>query len=63
VQLEDVPETQDTFLQSHEQGKLESRQSIQTADIEESTVVTDKQSLPQHRDKDMKITALAILNT
>ena len=58
-----MPETQDTFLQSHEQGRQESRQSIQTADIEESTVVSDKQSLPQHRDDDMKITASAIQNT
>jgi hypothetical protein len=28
VQLEDVPETQDTFLKSHEQGRQESRQSV-----------------------------------
>jgi len=50
VQLEGVPETQDTFLQSHEQGRQESRQSIQTTDIEELTEVSDKQSLPQHQE-------------
>ena len=63
MQLEDVPETQDTFLQSHEQGRQESRKSIQTADIEESSVVSDKQSLPQHPDDDMNITASAVRNT
>ena len=63
LQLEDMPETQNTFLQSHEQGRQESRQSIQTADVEESTVVSDKQSLPQHSDDDLEITASAIRNT
>jgi hypothetical protein len=48
---------------SHEQGRQESRQSIQTADIEEPTVVTDKQSVSHHQDEDMKITASAILKT
>jgi hypothetical protein len=40
-----------------------SRQSTQTADIEESTVVSDKQSLPQHPDGDMNTTVSAIWNT
>jgi hypothetical protein len=63
VQLEDVPEAQDTFMQSHECGRQESRQSTQTADIGESTVVSDKQSLPQHSDGDMNTTVSAIQNT
>jgi len=36
-----VPETQDTFLQRHEQGRHDSRQLTQTADIKESTIVSD----------------------
>jgi hypothetical protein len=35
----------------------------QTADIEESSVVSDKYSLPQHPDGDMNTTVSAIQNT
>ena len=58
-----VSETKDTFLQSHERGRQESRQSTQTADREESTVVSDKRSLPQHPDDVMNISTSVIQNT
>ena len=37
-----VPEAQDTFLPRNERARQGSRQSTQTADIEESTVVSDR---------------------
>jgi len=58
-----VQETQDTFLQSHRRERQKSRQSSPTADREESTVVSDKQSLPQHPDDYMNITKSAIWKT
>ena len=57
-----VPETQETFLHSHECHGQESRQSTQTTDIEESTAVSDKQSLPQYPEDDDNTTASAVRN-
>jgi len=39
-----MPETEETFLQSHKGGKQKKLQSVQTVDIGELTKVSDKQS-------------------
>jgi hypothetical protein len=58
-----VPETQETYLQSHRQDRQESRQSSPTAEVEDSAAVSDKQSLPQHPDDYINVTESAIWKT
>jgi hypothetical protein len=51
------------YLQSHRQERQESRQSSPSADTEESTAVSDKQSLSQHPDDYINITESEIWKT
>jgi hypothetical protein len=58
-----MPEIEETSLHSHEQGRQETMQSMQTADIDEPTKVSDKQSLSQHPEDNINITVSPNKNT